>query len=159
VRFSTFADNETGVALGITDPSEHVNAGGVLVEHVTVARANDAGISIQSSYPATGVVLRSNVVTLANAPAARDEGPNVYRFWPYDDPAPDAALASDGNCFYAPAAEDAFRIGDAFLDFAGLGARDHDGASVWADPELDAALRIGAGSACRLDPLPGAFVQ
>jgi hypothetical protein len=159
IRFSTFADNDTGVALGITDPSEHVNAGDVLVEHVTVARATGVGISIQSSYPADGVVLRSNVVTLANAPAARDEGPNVYRFWPYDDPAPDAALTSDGNCFHAPAGDNAFRVGDAYLDFGGLGARDHDGASVWADPELDASLRIGAASACRIDPLPGAHAD
>jgi hypothetical protein len=154
IRFSEFVDNANGVSLGVTDPSEHVSAGDVRVEHVTVARATGAGISIQSSYPATGVVLRHNVVTLASAPNRSDAGPNVYRLWPYDDPPP-AGLVTGSNCFYAPASDDAFRIGASYSDLAGFGA--YDATSVWADPEFGSEdLELGPGSACRLDPVPGA---
>jgi hypothetical protein len=162
VRFSTFVGNGQGIALGLTDPSEHVNAGDMTVEHNTVVDASGSTFSIQSTYPGAGVRVTGNVFRMSTELGPAEGDPKLYDLWVYDDAPPEAELESDLNCFYAPNDDQGFRVGPDSVGYAGWTARGHDEASAFGDPGFPGGgdYHLAPSSPCRLPGgLAGAWLD
>lgn len=157
VRFNTFVDNGTGIAVGISDPNQYTR-GNILMEYNTVVNANRV-YSHQGFYGEDGeVVLRNNVLVLDGAPGLDQSAPHFTWIWPWEAAPPSGLLESDGNCWFGAASDTGFRLGPAMWSFDEWQAQGFDVASVFADPEfvgdtyatgpasgcLDAGERIGS---------------